>query len=112
MLNISKEDFFKNKTAMIIGLWYKKGEFDKEVRDAFIGVKFGVFPWHEVENLNRFEMSDSLEKGKKGFIVPTWEDMSLPALWIRFEDPDNPGNWYTGTINGKENILEAMKRLS
>lgn len=66
-------------------------------------------PEKEVKFLERFSRNDT-SRARRPESDRAW--VCLPALELQFEDPDNPGNFYSGFIEGKKNINKFFLALA
>lgn len=92
-------------------IWKKAGEespLEPETWQAMIQIAPNI-PEKEVKFLERFSRNDT-SQANRGELDRAW--VCLPALEIQFEDPDNQGCFYSGFIEGKENINKFFLTLA
>ena len=68
-------------------------------------LRFPKIPEKQVNMLSLFERNDTstVKRSEIDILVVT-----LPALELRFCDPDNSGNYYIGFIEGRENLNKFL----
>jgi len=105
------DNFFRSPGEKTYQIWKETGAespLEPETWRAMIQIVPKI-PEKEVKFLERFSRNNTLQTTRSDF-EHGW--VCLPALQIEFEDPDNPGCFYSGFIEGKENINKFFLALA
>jgi len=112
------DNFFRAKSNTKKWLFWKKLGEESFLDSLGAGVWQGIrmsgipdsqVPEKEVVHFEGFSRNDLFQARRAKL---DRSQINLPALQLEFEDPDNSGCFYTGFIEGKENINKFFLALA
>lgn len=92
-------------------IWKKRGSKELPLEADTYSALIRIFPniaEIEVRILELFERNDTSATNRYKMSISM---VSLPALELRFQDPDCEGLTYVGFIEGRENLNNFLKML-